>query len=260
VKLKANQLAEIKQFDVEHLTGMDKFKYDLPKTSEDFKQAIKDMKFQLFNEKLQQAAQFADDVGGAFGKLASDLAEFKNPLTAFKDFLTNLAATFTKNFIEKPITDWATQHIGIPAAKQGFGKDLNKLAGDNALSLQELNVALAQATGNLGALQAAAQTSSTGMSSVTTAAQPVVRASRPSRLLPERSPPLSRLLPRPRGPRAPGPGCRRSSGPRGASAAAARLAAASTGEASWAAPATRGSMPSMGSRPVGSPGRVATAM
>lgn len=167
IRLQSNQLAEWKKFDNDHLNAMQRFQKDLPKTSEEFNDQIKSMAFQQFNEKLQQSAQFANDVGDAFGSLASDLAQFKNPLTALQNFISNLAATFTKNFIEKPVSDWARDHLGAPLAKQAFGKDLDKLskeAGGTALTTAQMNTALAQATQSLYLLTTAAQSAASAIS------------------------------------------------------------------------------------------------
>src|SRR6185369_11817010 len=67
-KLLENQRAELARFDVEHLTGMAKFKHDLPATDAELSDAIKNLRFDLFNQKLQEAAQFADNIGSAFGR------------------------------------------------------------------------------------------------------------------------------------------------------------------------------------------------
>lgn len=165
-KLRANQLKEIKQFDIEHLLPIDKFKNDLPRTSGEYSDQIHNMAFDLFNQKLQQAAQFAQDVGSAFGQFGAELAQLHNPLDALKNLVTNLAETFTKNFVEKPIEDWATQHLGVPLAKQGFGGELDKLAqkaGGTALTTQQMNAAMAIATQSLGALAAAATAAASSM-------------------------------------------------------------------------------------------------
>lgn len=156
-KLLENQNREIAAFDVEHLTRFERFRNDLPRTPDEIRQRADEIRFDKFQEKLDQAAQFADDVGSAFGNLAGDLARFRNPMDAFRDFIDNLAQTFTENFIVKPVEDWAKRAIGGPLAKQAFGKDLMK---EGQLTTEQMNVALALATNNLNLLSAAAQAAS----------------------------------------------------------------------------------------------------
>lgn len=169
-KLLENNLKEIKAFDLEHMSEMEKFRNALPRTTDEFNEAIRDLKFELFNEKLQQAAVFADDIGSAFGRAAGALARFESPLDVLQGLLGDLSQTLTREFIEKPITEWATNRIGLPAAKQGFGKDLAALGG---LDTQQLNIALAQATGSVAAMNAAAGTAGPVLTSVASAAAPI---------------------------------------------------------------------------------------
>jgi hypothetical protein len=160
VKLRANQLSEWKQFDIDHLNAMQQFQRNLPATGEEFNDQTKNLAFEQFNQKLQQAAQFAGDTGDAFGKFAGELAQFKNPLTAFRTLISDLAATFTKNFVEKPVSDWVKDHLGTPLAKQAFGSQLDKLAkeaGGTALTTTQMNTALATATQSLYLLTHAAE-------------------------------------------------------------------------------------------------------
>lgn len=152
-KILANQVKELDAFDIEHLTGMAKFKNDLPRSFEDLQQAISDVRFDLFNERLQQAAQFAGDIGGAFGRAAGALARFESPVKVLQGLISDLADTFTKNFIEKPVEDFISKKLGQPLAEQLFGKQLMG-AG---LSAQQMSVALGLATNNLYVLAAAAQ-------------------------------------------------------------------------------------------------------
>jgi hypothetical protein len=159
-RLRANQLKDVKAFAVEHLTGMAKFKNDLPATVDEINESISKIRFDLFTERLQRAATMAEDVGDAFGNAAGALARFENPLDVLKGLISDLAKTFTENTIEKPIAEWATKHIGIPAAKQAFGKDLT---GPDTLTVQEMNVALGLATQNLNLLQAAALNAANAM-------------------------------------------------------------------------------------------------
>lgn len=168
-KVRSNQLSEIKQFNEEHLTTFAKFRHDLPTGEAAIREKIDQIKFDTFNQKLQQAAQFAGDLGDAFGQAAGELAQLHNPLDVLKNLLTNLAETFTKNVIVKPVSDWATQHLGVPMAKQAFGKDLMKEGGLNA---QQFDVALAQATGTLGGLQAALPATTGNVTALGTALTP----------------------------------------------------------------------------------------
>jgi hypothetical protein len=161
-----NQKAEVKQFGVDHRNAMEKFTSDLPKTAEEFNDSIKALSFDLFNQKLQQAAQFAGDIGDAFGKAAGALARFEKPMDVLRGLLSDLAGTFTKNVIEKPISDWVTARLGVPLAKQAFGSDLDKLsksAGGTALTTAQMNTALGLATQSLRVLTAAAESASSAL-------------------------------------------------------------------------------------------------
>jgi hypothetical protein len=152
--LRANQIKEVKADAIEHLTGMAKFKNDLPKTVEDINEAIDNIRFDLFTERLQRAADMAQDVGDAFGNAAGALARFENPLDVLKGLVSDLAQTFTKNVIEQPVADWASKAIGMPAARQVFGK---QLTGPDQLTVQQMNVALGVATQDLNLLAASAR-------------------------------------------------------------------------------------------------------
>lgn len=158
--LRANQLKEVKAFGISHLTGLAKFKNDLPQTVDEINEQIEKIRFDLFTERLQRAAQMAEDVGDAFGRAAGALARFENPLDVLKGLISDLAQTFTQNVIEKPIADWATRVIGMPAAKQAFGKGLT---GPDAMTVQEMNVALGIATQDLHALALAASRASAAL-------------------------------------------------------------------------------------------------
>ena len=159
-KLIENQNAEIAAFDVEHLTGFERFRNQLPRTGAEIRERAEQIRFDNFQRKLDEAAQFADEVGSAFGGLAGDLARGVKPLQAFTNFLSRLADTFTENFIVKPVQEWATRNIGGPAAKRFFGKDLMKEGG---LNTEQMNIALALATNNLNMLSQAAALASTNL-------------------------------------------------------------------------------------------------
>lgn len=170
LKLLENQHAEVKAFKLEHLTNFDKFKSDLPATVDEINAQIEKIRFDLFTERLQRAADMAKSIGDAFGQFFGDLASFKNPLDALKSLLSSLAKTFTENVIVKPISDWATQHIGVPLAKQTFGKALT--SGPDGLTAKQFDIALSQATGTLGGLNAALPTASSGLETISAAATP----------------------------------------------------------------------------------------
>jgi hypothetical protein len=167
--LRANQVQELKEFGIEHLNPMQKFENDLPRTQQEFSDKIQSAAFDQFNDHLQKAAQMASDVGDAFGTLADDILHGKNPMDILRDFIGKLAETFQKNVIIDPITEWATRTIGAPLAKQAFGSQLDKLAqqaGGTALTTQQMNTAMALATGNLRLLMAAAQSAATALSAI----------------------------------------------------------------------------------------------
>lgn len=153
-KLLENQAKEIRQFAIEHLTGIEKFKHDLPATVDEINDAISRIRFDLFTERLQRAANMARSIGDAFGRAAGAIARFENPMDVLTGLLQDLAQTLTENVIEKPVSDFFTQRLGIPMAKQAFGKDLT---GPDALTVQQMNVALGMATQNLHMLEIAAQ-------------------------------------------------------------------------------------------------------
>lgn len=159
-KLISNQHKEVKAFAVEHLRGIDKFRNDLPQTVQEINEQIDKIRFDLFAERLQRAADLASDIGDAFGNFAGSLARFENPLKALQSLIGDLAETMTKAVIEKPIADWATRKIGMPLAKQAFGKDLT---GPDTLTVQQMNIALGIATQDLHMLAVAAQQASIAM-------------------------------------------------------------------------------------------------
>lgn len=154
------QGAESKAFTQEHLRGIEKFRNDLPKTVKEINEAIEDIRFDLFTERLQQAAQFARDVGDAFGNAAARIANFENPLDVVKGLLQDLSRTLTEQFITKPVSNWATKNIGLPLAKETMGKGLT---GPDALTVEQMNLALDLATQNLNALSSAAMSASASM-------------------------------------------------------------------------------------------------
>jgi hypothetical protein len=164
-----NQKLEVKGFVQDHLTGIEKFRNDLPQTVDEINEQLERIRFDQFTERLQRAASMARDIGDAFGQFAGDIVSLKNPMDALKSLVSNLAQTMTQNVIVKPVSDWATQHLGIPLAKQTFGK---QLTGPDALTAKQFDVALAQATGTLGGLQAALPTATSGIQSITTTAAP----------------------------------------------------------------------------------------
>lgn len=166
-KLLENQKAEIEAFEVESLRGFEKLRNDLPRTAAEINEAIESIRFDRFAQKLEQAARFAEDIGSAFGRAAGALARFEDPLDVLQGLIADLAQTFTENFIEKPVTEWATRQIGMPLAKQGFGDELMAQAG---LSAQQMSIALAQATGTLTGLNAALPPTTVNISTLATAA------------------------------------------------------------------------------------------
>jgi hypothetical protein len=159
-KMLARQGGETKAFAVEQLRGIEKFRNDLPKTVDEINEQIENIRFELFTEKLREAAQFAEDVGDAFGRAAGEIARTGDVMGALQGLLNNLADTLTKQFIEKPISDWATRTIGGPLAAKTIGKDL---VGPDALTTEQMNVALGLATQNLNMLATAAATASGAM-------------------------------------------------------------------------------------------------
>ncbi len=159
-KMLGRQGEETQAFAVEHLTGIEKFRNDLPKTVEEINEAIDDIRFDLFKEKLDEMARFAEDVGSAFGRAAGRIAHFENPLSVLQGLLEDLGNTLTQQFIEKPITDWATKAIGAPLAKETMGKGV---VGPDALTVEQMNLALNLATQNLNALSSAAVAASGAM-------------------------------------------------------------------------------------------------
>lgn len=163
-KLIENQRSEIQAFTVEHLRGIEKFRNDLPRTAKEINAAIESIRFDMFTQKLEEATQFAEDLGGAFGRAAGDIARFRNPVEVLKNLVGDLAETFTRNFIEKPVTEWATRNLGMPVAGKLFGDDLT---GPDALTVEQMNVALGIATQNLSVLAQAALAASNAMTNTT---------------------------------------------------------------------------------------------
>lgn len=159
-KILERHAVETKGFAVESLRGIEKFRNDLPKTVKEINEQIDNIRFDKFMEKLQDAARFAEDVGDAFGRAAGRIANFENPLEVLRGLLQDLSATLTEQFIVKPVSDFATQKIGMPLAKQAFGKDLT---GPDALTVQQMNLALDLATTNLHGLSQAAMAASAAM-------------------------------------------------------------------------------------------------
>lgn len=160
LKLMERQGIETQAFAKAHLTGLAKFTDELPRTVEEINEAIERIRFDHLMQKLQEAAGFAEDVGAAFGRAASQIANFQNPLDVLKGLLADLAQIFTRTFIEQPVTEWATRTIGGPMAGKLFGK---QLTGPDALTTQQMNVALGLATQNLNMLASAAQYAAAAM-------------------------------------------------------------------------------------------------
>lgn len=159
-KMLSRQGSESKAFAVEQLRGIEKFRNELPKTVDEINEQIEKIRFEVFTEKLQEAARFAEDVGDAFGRAAGRIANFENPLSVLQGLLQDLSQTLTEQFIVGPASDWATKNIGGPLAKKTIGKDLT---GPDALSVQQMNMAIDLATGNLHNLALAATQASAAM-------------------------------------------------------------------------------------------------
>lgn len=152
-RLLERQAVETKGFAVEQLRGMEKFRNDLPKTVAEINEQIENIRFDLFTQKLQEAAQFARSLGDAFGQAAGEIARTGDVMGALTGLLNNLAQTLTEQFIEKPIAEFFTEKVGGPLAKKTIGKDL---VGPDALTVQQMNMALDLATANLRNLSIAA--------------------------------------------------------------------------------------------------------
>lgn len=159
-KMLERQGVETMSFAVDNLRGIEAFRNKLPQTVEEINEAIEKIRFDMFLEKLQDAARFAEDIGDAFGRAAGRLARFEKPLDVLKGLLQDLADTLTEQFIVKPVSEWAKNAIGNPMAKAAFGKDM---VGPDKLTVDQMNLALDLATQNLNALSQAAIAASSAM-------------------------------------------------------------------------------------------------
>ncbi len=157
-KAMERQGIETKGMARSQLTGMDKFRDELPRTVDEINQQIDRIRFDKFMERLQDAARMAEEIGDAFGRAAGNLVrDIRHPLDALKGLAMDLGEIITQNF-EKQVSDWATQAIGGPVAKGMMG-----MTGPNPLTVEQMNMALDLATGNLNALSAAAASASINM-------------------------------------------------------------------------------------------------
>ena len=161
-QLLENQKKEMAAFDVENLRGIEKLRNDLPRTVDEINEQIERIRFDLLVERLQRAAEMSEEVGDAFGQFAGEIAQLKSPWDALRNLVSSLARTMTENVIERPVSEWATKAIGLPLAKQTYGRDV---LGPDKLTVDQMNMALNIATQNLGALQIAAQQAAFALSS-----------------------------------------------------------------------------------------------
>jgi hypothetical protein len=154
------QGAETQAFATENLRGIEKFRNDLPRTVQEINEQIDKIRFDKFMDRLQDAARMAEEIGDSFGRAAGNLVrDIKHPLDALKGLADDLVGIITQNF-ERQVSQWATQAIGGPVAKGIFG---GQLTGPDALTVEQMNMALDLATGNLNGLAAAAAAASGAM-------------------------------------------------------------------------------------------------
>lgn len=83
--------------------------------------ALERIQVDELERKRQSAVQFADDIADAFGNAAARLANFESPLKVLQGLLSDLAATFTEEFITDPVRDWARRNIGAPVSEKLTG-------------------------------------------------------------------------------------------------------------------------------------------
>ena len=142
------------------LTGIEKFRDELPRTVDDINQQIDRIRFDKFMETLRRAAAMAEEIGDAFGRVAENLvADIKHPLKALKTLATDILGIFARN-AQQQVADWAKDAIGGPIAARVFGGQLQQQGG---LNTEQMNMALAVATSNLNALATAAASASFAM-------------------------------------------------------------------------------------------------
>lgn len=115
--------------------------------------------------------RFADDIANSFGSAAGALARFESPLDVVRGLLNDLSTTFTKQFVEQPVTDWVRGKSGKLAESLIGGK-----AGPDGLSQQQYNTALTASISELEAFNAALQQASVSLpaASAATGATPIV--------------------------------------------------------------------------------------
>jgi tape measure domain-containing protein len=165
----ANEMASMER---ENAGPAAQYRDSLPRSANDIRDLSEQFGIDEFNRKLEESVSFANDIGSAFGNAAGELARFKNPLEVLKGLLGDIAATFTRMFIEQPITDWATQAIGFPAADALGGKGLDKAGAAIGLDTTQIDMALARASGNVDMLAMAAQRAATALG--TTSAEGII--------------------------------------------------------------------------------------
>jgi tape measure domain-containing protein len=149
---------------------LESFQNELKDTVTGVNDEIERIEVAKLQQRIQELGDFAHSIGDAFGRAAGALARFEKPMDVLRGLVSDLAQTFTKQFIEQPVTDWVTKHVGMPLAKRTMSKGIINEAKKDGINIdeQQLNAAIGKAAGDLGTLQQAATQAATALEKIGT--------------------------------------------------------------------------------------------